>query len=102
MQKYDQDNYTNKYDLVSYKPILIWGITQEITFKSHVTDMALPNPVYLASHAAYARVLHLSGAAEYIERLTHDEADCRTLSSDGNDAIVLTFAIIRQTGIGVL
>jgi hypothetical protein len=31
-----------------------------------------PNPAYLKVHAAFAKVLHLSGVAEYIERVERD------------------------------
>jgi hypothetical protein len=32
-----------------------------------------PNPEFLKIHAAFAKVLHISGAAEFMERLKKDE-----------------------------
>ena len=31
-----------------------------------------PNPQYLKVHAAFAKVLHISGAAEYVESIERD------------------------------
>ncbi|KAF8464939.1 hypothetical protein DFH94DRAFT_784376 [Russula ochroleuca] len=42
-----------------------------------------PNPEYLKVHAAFAKVLHLSGAAEYIESVERDAEMEGTLRMDG-------------------
>ncbi|KAN0133015.1 hypothetical protein V8E53_009188 [Lactarius tabidus] len=42
-----------------------------------------PNPAYLKVHAAFAKVLHLSGAAQYIERVERDAEMEGTLRLDG-------------------
>jgi hypothetical protein len=42
-----------------------------------------PNPTYLKVHAAFAKVLHLSGAAEYIEKVERDAEMEGTLRLDG-------------------
>ena len=42
-----------------------------------------PNPAYLKVHAAFAKVLHLSGAAEYIEKVERDAEMEGTLRPDG-------------------
>jgi hypothetical protein len=42
-----------------------------------------PNPAYLKVHAAFAKVLHLSGAAQYIGRVERDAEMEGTLRLDG-------------------
>ncbi|KAH9046949.1 hypothetical protein EDB83DRAFT_1478739 [Lactarius deliciosus] len=42
-----------------------------------------PNPEYLKIHAAFAKVLHLCGAAEYIERIERGAETEGTLHLDG-------------------
>lgn len=42
-----------------------------------------PNPAYLKVHAAFAKILHLSGAAEYIESVERDVEMEDTLRPDG-------------------
>jgi hypothetical protein len=42
-----------------------------------------PSPEYLKVHAALAKVLHLCGAAEYIERVERDAEREMTLRTNG-------------------
>ena len=42
-----------------------------------------PNPDYLKVHAAFAKVLHLSGAAEYIESVEREAEMNGTLRMNG-------------------
>ena len=41
----------------------------KITLTSVSPGLTLPNPVYLAIHAACCRVAHLSGVGEYMDKL---------------------------------
>ena len=50
---------------------------------------ALPNPDLIALHAACARVAHMSGAAEYLDRLERDAEEVTVLASDGSSAHLL-------------
>ena len=50
---------------------------------------ALPNPDLIALHAACARVAHMSGAAEYLDRLERDAEEMTVLASDGSSAHLL-------------
>ncbi|KAF8521604.1 hypothetical protein BU17DRAFT_45677, partial [Hysterangium stoloniferum] len=43
-----------------------------ISFESKHKHLPLPSPTYLRIHAACARVCHLSGAAEYIDKYERD------------------------------
>jgi hypothetical protein len=47
-----------------------------------------PNPDYLRVHTSFAKVLHLSGAADYIERVERDAEMEGTLHLDGKTDIV--------------
>ncbi|KAH9910957.1 uncharacterized protein B0H18DRAFT_842565, partial [Fomitopsis serialis] len=51
--------------------------------------LPLPSPDYLRLHAAAARVAHLSGAGEYIDKLLRDMEETRVLSNDGSSALLL-------------
>jgi hypothetical protein len=66
--------------------------TNPITFQTK-TNFPLPNPDYLRIHAACCRVAHLSGAAEYMDKILEDLEDMRVLSNDGSSARLLSFAL---------
>jgi len=55
--------------------------------------LPLPCSDYLALHAACAKVAHLSGAAECIDRLDADLDKTFVLAEDGTSAAVLDHAI---------
>ena len=46
-----------------------------------------PNPMYIAIHAAFAKVLHLSAAAEYVDALFRDDEELGPVKS--NDEVDL-------------
>jgi hypothetical protein len=52
-------------------------------------DLPLPDARLLALHATCARVAHMSGAAEYMDKWDRDVEGMKTLSSDGSSASVL-------------
>ncbi|KAF8875055.1 hypothetical protein BD779DRAFT_1613478 [Infundibulicybe gibba] len=52
-------------------------------------EYPLPDPRYLAVHAACARVAHLSGAAEYMEMIFREMEEAQVLADDGGSADVL-------------
>ena len=75
-------------------------IKNPIQFTIHDVDMPefqrlapaylpLPNPRYLEIHAACCRVAHMSGAAEYFDRMIRDVEETRVLAEDGGSAEVL-------------
>jgi hypothetical protein len=55
----------------------------------------LPSPYILKVHAALCRVLHMSGAAEYIGNVLDDfeQIDCKALAADGSSAIEAYFLV---------
>jgi len=64
-----------------------------ITFKSAHANLPLPNPTYLRIHAACCKVAHLSGAGEYMRRMSQNLEETRVLREDGSSAHVLSFAL---------
>ncbi|KDQ09867.1 hypothetical protein BOTBODRAFT_178609 [Botryobasidium botryosum FD-172 SS1] len=58
-----------------------------ITFSSTDPELLpLPDPRYLAHHAACARVAHMSGIAEYIDQYFQDVEGSDVLAADGSSA----------------
>jgi hypothetical protein len=55
--------------------------------------LPLPDPRYLALHAACARVAHLSGAGEYIDTFDKDMETTLVLAKDGSSAKLLAEAL---------
>jgi hypothetical protein len=53
----------------------------------------VPDPIYLAIHAACAKVAHLSGAAACIDKFEYDMEDGETLDPDGASVNMLEQAI---------
>ncbi len=58
-----------------------------------------PNPDYLKVHAAFARVLHLCGAAQYVGRVERDAEMSGTLPSNGDTdmGLYLRLLLIRAS-----
>lgn len=66
------------------------GLPATVTFESTVpAKLPLPDRRYLAFHAACAKVVHLSGAAEYILKTLRDCERTKVLSEDGSSAELL-------------
>jgi hypothetical protein len=57
---------------------------RRVTFVSYDGRYELPNPKLLEVHAAVARILHLTGAGEYIEKVLRDREDIAHLATDGS------------------
>jgi len=64
-----------------------------VVFRSAHQGLPLPNPAYLKIHAACCRVAHLSGAGEYMEKISEDMEDMQVLSKDGSSAYLLSYAL---------
>jgi len=73
--------------LPHYKP--------QIEFTTPDPENHLPflSPEYLQIHAACARVAHLSGAAEHMDKILRELEDIRVLSKDGASAEALEYAL---------
>lgn len=58
-------------------------------------NLPVPDPQYLALHAACARVAHLSGAGEYIDKVLREIEETTVLANDGGSK-VLYHALVRR------
>ena len=47
-------------------------IAERVQFSAHRGNLPLPNPTYLRIHAACCRIVHLSGAWDYLEAIFCD------------------------------
>jgi hypothetical protein len=77
----------------------MWGMPmkgQQVTFVDHRDQQdttLLPNPKLLRLHAAVAGIMHMCGAAEYIETYLRDLQDTRVLATDGGSSIMALFSL---------
>jgi hypothetical protein len=71
------------------KDWILRDLPPDVTFTSTSSQLALPDPRYLALHAACARVIKFSGVSGYIERILRDAEETRVLSEDGSSAELL-------------
>ncbi|KAG8920914.1 hypothetical protein FRC01_000527, partial [Tulasnella sp. 417] len=67
-------------------------VPDTVTFVSR-EEVPLPDPRYLALHAACANVVHASGMAEILDRAFDDLESRPALSTDGSSAYVLQHAL---------
>lgn len=72
--------------------IKLRDIPETVTFVPRA-GVPLPDPRYLALHAACAKVVHASGMAEILDRAFDDLESMPTLSNDGSSAYVLQHAL---------
>jgi hypothetical protein len=79
------------------------GIPDTVSFSSSNLELLpLPDPLLLKLHATCAEVSHLSGAAEYIDKVIDDmnEGTTGVLAEDGS-SYALQIAFARRNDIAV-
>lgn len=87
-------NVINQYTLRATQPFFLFGLPLSVTFIAQ-NNLPLPDPRYLALHAACANVAHLSGAGEYIDTIDRDIDTIRVLAKDGSSMSVLAEVLTR-------
>jgi len=96
------DDPVNCYTPAATKPYYLREIQDQVRLNTpDMSKYPLPDPRYLAIHAACARVAHLSGAAEYIEMVFRDMEDTKVLANNGGSGEVLYHALIRHADVEV-
>ena len=86
----------NHYRLASPEPFYRRGLLDQIILTTRdAKKLPLPDPRYLALHAACARVAHLSGAGEYIDKALRDIEETGALANDG-PSHALYHALVRR------
>ena len=73
---------------------MLVGLPETVTFTTQ-DNAPLPDPRFLALHAACAKVAHLSGEGEYIYGVDRDIDTTLVLSKDGSSSRVLIEAMTR-------
>ncbi|KDQ09219.1 hypothetical protein BOTBODRAFT_138059, partial [Botryobasidium botryosum FD-172 SS1] len=69
-------------------------VPPSVTFVStDPADLPLPDPRYLALHAACARAAHFLGAGAHIGHVLHNLEKARVLAQDGSSADALNAAL---------
>ncbi|KAJ3558586.1 hypothetical protein NM688_g832 [Phlebia brevispora] len=64
----------------------------QIAFRDHSSQgIPLPSPDLLELHKAFARVLHASGAEEYLDEILRDEEEIAVLAADGSTDVAPLF-----------
>ncbi|CAE6364000.1 unnamed protein product [Rhizoctonia solani] len=71
----------NQYSIARREEYYSPELPAVVTFATS-TQYPLPDPRYLALHAACARIIKLSGAAEYVEKILRDAEEVKALSED--------------------
>ena len=87
-------NEDNKYKLESSDQVFLRDYPQYVTFMTpDPVKYPVPSRTYLGIHAACAKVAHLSGAGERIDKFNRELEDSRTLDPDGGSVDMLEHAI---------
>ncbi|KAJ5734493.1 hypothetical protein N7493_003279 [Penicillium malachiteum] len=89
----------NRYRIQNYRPRMATELPQTVTFSSYDQRYELPSPDLLKVHAIIARIFHVCGAAEQIEKALCDLGAHRLLARDGSTDIS---SMLAATTLGVL
>ena len=67
-----------------------------IEFKNYSSEpeVKMPSKRYLKLHASCARIAHLSGAANIVEKWDRESDESHVLASDGSQVHVLEYALM--------
>jgi hypothetical protein len=93
------NNYMIKLDAADQT--VLRDYPEYVTFETpDAVKLPVPSRTYLGIHAACAKVAHLSGAAEYIDRLHQDMEGGKILDPNGASAYMLEHAIFELQAYG--
>ena len=74
---------------------------QVVTFvNEHDEEIDLPDPQILELHAAFSRVLYMTGAGEYFETCWRDLDEIRVLAADGSTRLDFLLMAPRSVVVG--
>ncbi|KIJ46274.1 hypothetical protein M422DRAFT_165576 [Sphaerobolus stellatus SS14] len=84
----------NKYKLGTFKSRWFNILPEYVIFRTEdLINLPVPKRDYLELHATCAKVIHLSGAAEYIDKVSRQLEEMTVLSPEGTSADVLEHAL---------
>ncbi|KAJ3914538.1 hypothetical protein F5877DRAFT_50287 [Lentinula edodes] len=84
-----------------FEPILRNMPSPFTTFTTSDPRLPLPDPALLALHATCAKVAHLSGAGEHIDRVHRDLRHLDVLTENGGSSDVLFHALYHSSAVDV-
>ncbi|KAG8741762.1 hypothetical protein FRC10_002429 [Ceratobasidium sp. 414] len=90
------DGADHQYTVGRAFPALHPEIPAMVTFTTADPRLALPDPRYLALHAACAKVINMSGAGELINKYLDDAAETKVLSGDGSSGELLAHLLSAE------
>ncbi|KAB5588025.1 HNH endonuclease [Ceratobasidium theobromae] len=73
------------------------NVPDVLNFTTMHEGLSFPDRQYLALHAACAKVVHMSGAAELIDKLLEEMEDTKILSEDGSSSQLLEFLLPNES-----
>ncbi|OAX38026.1 hypothetical protein K503DRAFT_741828 [Rhizopogon vinicolor AM-OR11-026] len=73
------------------------GLPTTITFTTAHPHLTLSDPRYLRVHATCAKVTHLSGAGECIDRIIRNIEDTLVLAADGSSAEDINYVLMQRS-----
>ncbi|KAH6892769.1 hypothetical protein BKA70DRAFT_1571548 [Coprinopsis sp. MPI-PUGE-AT-0042] len=89
----------NHYIIQAWLPNFMINLPRRVTFiNSHPSsNLALPDPRYLAFHASICRTARLSGVGDHLETYDREHEEKRVLASDGSSAAYLEMRLNSMT-----
>ncbi|KAK0435688.1 uncharacterized protein EV420DRAFT_1592662 [Desarmillaria tabescens] len=94
---FEKTKTPNCYKLQNLYPKYRRRLPAEVTFTTpDQENLPVPSETLLSLHAACAKVAHLSGAAEYIDKLDRDVEDLSVLAYNGSSGEVLRNALLNH------
>ncbi|KAA1472924.1 hypothetical protein DENSPDRAFT_839317 [Dentipellis sp. KUC8613] len=94
------DGSNNSYNVKASNPSFLRSLSARVEFTTpDPVRRPLPDPRYLKLHAACARIAHMSGAAQCIDQILHEEEVTKVLAFDGGSSELLDHILMRRLGI---
>ncbi|KAK0217286.1 hypothetical protein IW262DRAFT_1449609 [Armillaria fumosa] len=93
---FEKTDVTDCYNIRSFEPQFFEFPTQVTFTTSDNEQLPVPSAALLTLHATCAKVAHLSGAAERIDKLDRDAEDLGVLAHDGSSGVVLSNALLNH------
>ncbi|CAE6442687.1 unnamed protein product [Rhizoctonia solani] len=87
----------NQYYIVRKEDYHYRDLPGVVTLSSTSPDLPLPDPKYLAFHAACARILKFSGASDFIISFLDEVEDTHVLSGDGSSGELLNHLLRAES-----
>ncbi|KAF9460298.1 hypothetical protein BDZ94DRAFT_1378022, partial [Collybia nuda] len=101
---FEETSTEHQYNIGAIDPEEVFEFSRlprQVKFETEHHNMALPSSIYLKLHAVCAKIAHLSGAGEYIEKFQRDLEQTDVLASDGSSTELLHDALLSLKAITI-